>query len=365
MRYPTRLVYVVLAGLGCLALVDCDTLASGGLSGISTVACPELSAGVNDHGAIYTQRADLNGKISAFVSATKDLMTVATRAEAETAEACRRIGRDIGLTDAQMAPRDEAGGHASGACAAVSARMDAILATGLRFQAQVVPPYCTADAQGEASCSGACSGQVNPGQIVAQCEPARLSGFCQGRCEGRCDGRCMGDCQGQCMQRDAQGRCAGGCNGNCIGSCDSTCHARCSGQWQAPRCEGSVTPPSADAECNASCKAHADFTANCTPAQVSIQANQNSQAAAQLAASLQANLPMLLHAQIALGKRVIGNADTMVQVGRNLPNMVGQAGAHAMACVAAAANMSIHATASIKVSVQASANVSARAGAGG
>jgi hypothetical protein len=365
MKFATRLACVAFAGVGSLVLLDCDTLAGGAFSGLSTAACPELSAGVNDSGAIYTSRADLNVKIASFISATKDLMTVSARAEAEAAEACLRIGRDIGLTDAQMAPRDEAGGHAAGACAAVSARMDAILSTGVRFQAQVTPPYCQADAQAQANCSGSCSGQVNPGQIVAQCEPARLSGFCQGRCEGRCEGRCMGDCQGQCMQRDAQGRCAGGCNGNCIGTCDATCHTRCSGQWQAPRCEGSVTPPSADAECNASCRAHANFTASCTPAQVSVQANQNSQAALHLAGSLQANLPMLLHAQIALGKRVLADADTMVQVGGNLPNIIGQAGAHAVACVAAAANMSVHATASIKVTVQASANVSARAGAGG
>ena len=365
MRLATRFAWMTLTGCISIGVLDCDQFGGGALSGLSTVACPELAANVNASGAMYTERAELNGKIAAFVSATKDLMSVAVRAESEATEACMRIGRDIGLTDVQMAPRDEAGGHAAGACGAVAARMDAILSSGLRFQARVVPPYCQADANAYGACSGECSAQLTPAQIVAQCEPARLSGFCQGRCEGRCDGRCMGDCQGQCMQRDAQGRCVGACNGNCVGNCDSTCHARCAGQWQAPRCEGYVAPPRADAECNATCRAHADLTASCTPAQVSVQSNQNNEMAMRLAASLQANLPMLLHAELALGKRILVDADTMVQVGRNLPDIIGKAGAHAAACVAAAGNMSVHATATIKVTVQASANVSARAGAGG
>jgi hypothetical protein len=286
MRLATRFAFAALTACGSLALFDCEQLAGGGaLSGLSTAACPELSANVNAMGAMYTQRVDLNGKISAFVTSTKDLVGVASRAEAEVTEACIRIGRDIGLTDAQMQARNEAGGHASGACSAVSARMDQILAAGIQFRCQVTPPYCQANAQAYSSCSGACNGQV------------------------------------------------------------------------AAR--------NADAECDASCRSHASFTASCSPAQVSVQANQNSEMAARLAASLQANLPLLLHGQIALGKRVLADADTMVAVGGNLPRIVEQAGAHAVACVAAAGNMSVQATASIKVSVQASANVSARAGAGG
>jgi hypothetical protein len=74
---------------------------------------------------------------------------------------------------------------------------------------------------------------------------------------------------------------------------------------------------------------------------------------------------MLIHAQIALGKRVLADADTVVQVGKNMPNIVGQAGAHAVACVASAGSMSLRASASIKVSIQASASVTTRAGAGG
>jgi hypothetical protein len=83
-----------------------------------------------------------------------------------------------------------------------------------------------------------------------------------------------------------------------------------------------------------------------------------------LAATLQANLPMLLHAQLVLGQRLLGDAEVVVQVGRQMPQIVGKAGARAASCVAAAASGTVRATASIKVTVQASASVSARAGAG-
>lgn len=83
-----------------------------------------------------------------------------------------------------------------------------------------------------------------------------------------------------------------------------------------------------------------------------------------LAATLQQNLPSLLHAEFALGKRLIGSAETVVRVGAELPNIIGDAGAEAIACTAAAANASVSASARIKVSVQASASVTGRVGAG-
>lgn len=292
MKPVSRLACLAVMALGPIALVDCEALSSGVLGGVSTAACPELGVNVNAAGAVYTSRADFNAKIGAFVVATKDLMSIAAQAEAETAQACVRIGHDIGLSDQEMAPRQGEGGRASGACSAVAARMDGILSTtGLRFMVTVVPPQCQANAQAYSSCTGQCNAAA--GMSTAQ---------------------------------------GGG---------------------------------SADAECNASCKAHAEFTAYCTPAAVTVIPNQTNEMALRLANSLRANLPLLLHAQIALGKRVIADADTVVQVGKNMPGIIGKAGTHAVACVASAATMTVSASASIKVSVQASASVTARAGAGG
>jgi hypothetical protein len=126
-----------------------------------------------------------------------------------------------------------------------------------------------------------------------------------------------------------------------------------------------VQGPSADAECDASCRAHASFSASCTPAVVQVDTSANTELAMRLATTLRNNLPTLLHAQIAFGKRVLADAEVLGQVGAALPRVIGQAGAHALACVAASGQATANATFSLKVSVQASANVSGRVGVGG
>jgi hypothetical protein len=198
--------------------------------------------------------------------------------------------------------------------------------------------------------------------VVANCQPGRISGYCQGNCMGRCDGRCAGQCNGQCNARDAAGNCIGQCQGECRGRCDATCHANCQGQWQAPRCEAWARPPAADADCAGSCRAHAEANASCTQPVVQVQASQNAQAAMALAATLQANLPKLLYAQIALGQRLITEIDTVVGIAQRLPRVVGQAGAHALGCIAAATDASVSASISVKVTVQSSRSVSGRFG---
>ena len=347
------------AGLG-LVVASCD----GGLGGgLGQAACPQMRADADALSANYSADVRANAKIRAFMQAAKDIAAVSVQIESMAADACFRMGTDLGLRPDQMQPAQGPGGRAKGACDALAIAIDGIFRQGIQVRATATPPQCQMNAQAEARCQGACSAQVDPGQIVASCEPARLSGYCQGTCVGRCDGNCNGQCTGQCSQQDAQGRCVGRCEGDCQGSCDATCHARCEGQWQAPQCEGQVTPPSADAECNASCRAHANVQAQCTPAQVQVQVGQNVEMAARLAATLQANLPQLLHAQLALGQRLMGDVQVVVDVGAQLPRIVGNAGAQALACIAAASEASVQASASIRVSVQASASVSGRVGA--
>jgi hypothetical protein len=118
-----------------------------------------------------------------------------------------------------------------------------------------------------------------------------------------------------------------------------------------------------DAECNANCSAEADFQASCSPAQVYVRTNQNFQMVARLAQTLQANLPELLHAEVALGKRLVGSARVVVSVGAALPKIIGEAGAEAVACVAAASSASVKASMRIDVSIHASASVTGRVGA--
>ena len=361
MRY-TRRSFQVLLGFGSAIVIG--SCAAGGAFGPLGAACPQMTGG-DPLSARYSANARANAKVATFVAAAADLVNVSMEMERLAGQACYRIGIDLGLTDAQLRPtRNEPGAPVQAACGAARARIDEILRAGVQVSVQATPPQCQANLAAKARCDGVCNVDVDPGAIVAQCEPARLSGFCQGRCVGQCDGNCQGDCQGQCTARDASGRCVGRCQGTCNGGCDATCHARCEGQWQAPRCEGYVRPPSADAECNASCTARAELQAQCTPAQVNVQASQNTEQVARLVATLRANLPDLLRAEIALGKRIVGQARTVVSVGAELPRVIGQAGAEAVACVAAASSASVTASARIDVSIQASASVAGRVGAG-
>jgi hypothetical protein len=361
MRHTKRWVLLPLFAVAASALANCR---AGRLGGFANAACPYLGGQADLVNARISANARANAKIRTFLMAARDLNERSLEMEAAATQACRNMGRDLGLTDEQMAPRtNDPGAAAQAACGALALQIDGILRQGIQVQVRAVPPQCQANATAKAQCDGACNVEVDPGVIVAQCEPARLSGYCQGQCGGQCDGTCRGQCQGTCAARDSQGNCAGQCQGTCTGSCDATCHARCEGQWQAPRCEGYVQPPSADAECNASCTAHAEFNASCTPAQVTVQGLQNADMALRLAATLRANLPLLLHAELALGRRLTGSVRTVVEVGAQLPRVVGDAGAEGLACIAAASSASAQASMRINVSVQASASVTGRVGA--
>jgi hypothetical protein len=96
---------------------------------------------------------------------------------------------------------------------------------------------------------------------------------------------------------------------------------------------------------------------------VAVRTSQNVEMAGRLVATLQANLPALLHAEVALGRRLIGDAQVVGQVGAQLPKIVGKAGVHALACIGAAAEASASASVRINVSVRASASVTGRVGA--
>jgi hypothetical protein len=354
-----------LRATSCLSLLlGSQSCYSGGIYGPLGATCPGLSSS-NPLSYQYSANAVADGKIKTFVAASHDLISLSAQMEGEVLSACQRMAADLGVNPAEMAPSnsEKPGAAAQAACGAVGNHIDAILRQGVQVQVQVRPPQCQANLQAKATCDGACTATVDPGRIVATCEPARLSGFCSGTCHGQCDANCQGQCQGQCSGQSGNGQCMGRCLGTCNGSCDGTCHASCQGNWQAPQCQGYVQPPSADAECNASCNAQAEFQASCTPPQVQVRSGQNAELAVRLAQTLQANLPQLIHAELALGKRLVGSARVVVSVGSQLPKVVGDAGAEAMACVAAASSATVTASMRIDVSIQASASVTGRVGA--
>jgi hypothetical protein len=340
-----------------LAVASASVSACAGFGDVGGMACPELGGGALNGN--FAADAKANVTLRAFVQASSDLAKLSAKVEGEVSGACGRIGHDLGLTAAQMGKGTKA------KCDAVTAKIDEIMRGGVSIKASFTPPECQVSANAEASCSGQCSGHVDPGSIVANCEPGKLSGSCEGTCGGSCQGTCNGACSGACSAKDAQGKCIGQCQGTCSGQCQGTCHAKCSGTWKAPHCEATVKGPSADVKCQASCKAHAELTAQCTEPRVELQASANTAEMARLVATLRVNLPILVRAELAYGKRIAGQIQTLVQIGGELPGIIGQAGLHAAACVGASANAVLNAQVSLSVSVQASASVSGKAGAHG
>ena len=345
---------IVGMGLFALATVHC-----GGAG-----MCPELSSGAAS--ASFTEDAKANVTIRAFVEASGELKALADKIEGEVSTACLGIGHDLGLSDDQMKAKSGEGGKASGACEPVAAKIEAILKAGgsASLRASFTPPECHATASAEAECAGKCTVEMDPGYIAAHCSPAELSGTCEGTCSGECDGTCQGDCAGTCEAKDASGKCAGVCKGTCHGKCEATCHAKCEGTWKAPQCKATIKPPSADANCHASCKAHAEMKAECSEPKVEVVSSVHTAEMEKLVATLKVHLPVLIRAEIAYGKRLAGAIETLVKVSGELPSAVGKASLHAAACVGAAAEATVHAQASIKVSVQASASVNGKAHAG-
>lgn len=356
-----RTVTGALLGLVCslLAFPRCvPPQQGGGTYGPLGATCPALTSSGDPMHANFGAQGRAEATIRAFVAASKDLAEVSAQMESEIFTACRRIGHDIGVPDADLQGPD-----VRATCGAVAARVEAILAAGAKLEVRATPPQCRASANAKAECSGACEVEVDPGEIVAQCDPGKLSGKCEGRCVGRCDGVCRGACDGKCEAANASGQCEGRCNGKCEGECDATCHARCEGEWEAPRCEGHVRPPSARGECAASCEARAEIRAECTPANVRIEANQAAGDLAALVGSLQANLPTLIRAQFRLSQKLAASAKVLVEVSAELPKVVGKASLEAGACIAASASAVAQASVRVDVSIQASASVTGSAGA--
>lgn len=108
-------------------------------------------------------------------------------------------------------------------------------------------------------------------------------------------------------------------------------------------------------ECAVLCSAQAALYAQCTLPAVSVAASSDLEEVVKLARSLEENLPSLLYAEIALGKRLANHAQQMVVISSRLPGDLKGAGPRGMACAALAATTTGKALARLKAVVDQSA----------
>jgi hypothetical protein len=242
----------------------------------------------------------------------------------------------------------------------------------------------------EVTCSGSCEADAS---VKAECDASATvkctgtapmfdcSGECKGSCEldaaASCSGTCKGTCDGNCSAKDAMGQCTGSCDGMCTGTCEMAASASCSGKCKGEctytppkgamceagatvkceaaakgsvkcegKCDGTVEPPMASAECQASAKADASVNVECTPPSLDLAYQFDAKLSASAQADAQANFEAFL----------VGFKGSFSAIVADLAQakVVGQAGIDIGASAEGAVTDAVKAidiTASLKVSV--------------
>jgi hypothetical protein len=348
------------------AVADVGGIASAAIDDLTT-ACrgiaQDLGAGKAEQEAAEA-KAERNDKMDAWCSlAVKAIGTARTSAGGT-------------LTLDAKPPKCEASVSANANCQAkcsVEGKCDA----------RLHPPKCTGGNL-QVSCKGECKAKAGAtlhcqGTCSAGCKGActvqggiKCEGTCEGTCEGAggagtsgldANGKCTGTCKGTCSATAPGVECTGTCDGECGGSCTGSanasfqCDGDCAGEFEPLRCEGGKLEGGCevDAKCGANCSASVQAKAQCTPPSVSIafQGSVNAELTTKLAATLEANLPIVfsLEARLAAMKDLVialeGNIDAVVDIKKACIPAVIVAAAQAVAAVQAAATASASLTKSV------------------
>lgn len=402
------------------ALVQCNKMPGGGaMPGVpgGGGACPSSIDDIAK--ASWGLDAKLEGRVKAALSAGATLKDISAKLEADVTTACGTLAKDLGATDADIAPKATGPGKsAEAACDAAGKFMVALKAKAkAKVEIKAKEPRCTASMDVMADCAAHCDATVKPGSANVTCEGGKLSGACDAECKGTCtveaggscEGSCSGDCKGSCeagfsgkcdancdgkcdgkntkgkcsgtcdgkCSGGASGSCSGECKGSCSASCDvqakgkcsGSCTGECSVQMKAPKCTGEVKPPQMSAECKSNCDAKVSGQLECTPprVEVTVSGSADVESTAKLKAVLSKDLPELL--KITMGMKAgIEKAEAGVKASLEGLTAVVKGGAETALkigpCMAAAIEAQVQASASINVSVHASASASAKASGG-
>jgi len=375
-----------------------------GLFGIASLGgCSDVAAVVQGCDSDFTAEAQWGANLSIdqrakdFMRVSGSLVTLSTAMVKDVTDACVAIATAT-KADATKWETLEGSDRAKAACDQASLGMDAVFKANAMVTIGLIVEGggCQASLTATSDCYAKCdvNAMCTPAQLEAKCEPGQLAGTCTAQCSGSCTAKagatvacngtcgatCNGDCAGTCTVKDANGKCAGRCDGTCNGtcsgrcdyqagamaSCDGTCKGDCSVAFQAPHCEGKLTPPECkiDSDCEAQCRAEVEAEATCTPPTVKLEVSGG--ASVQLTALipvLETNLPRLLENLEGRGSAALDAASALETVGENLGDAITSSG-KAFVCTTLATKAAVNASVDINVSVQASASVSAKAGAG-
>ena len=352
--------------------------------------------------AQYGANLDIDYRVKSFMGASGALVTLSDAMVKDVSDACVGIATAT-KRDATKWESLERTERLKMACAEANLGMDEVFKANAMVTIGVLVEGggCNVSLDATAKCNAKCdlSAMCTPAQLEAKCEPGQLAGKCTAQCSGSCtadvgatvacnsacSATCKGTCAastgktGMCSRYDANnncdGRCDGDCNGTCSGTCeikagamaqcDGSCRGDCTVAFEAPHCEGKLTPPECmlDADCEASCRAQVQAEAVCTPPTVKIDVNGGASADfTALVGALETHLPTLIQNLGVRGQATLDAANTLVTVGQNLDDAITSSG-KAFVCTTVAATAAVNASVDVKVSVEASASVGGKAGA--
>ncbi|MDC3953740.1 hypothetical protein [Polyangium jinanense] len=364
------------AGIGCSDVAD---IAEG---------CNEFRAD-----AQWGANLDIDFRVKSFMSASGALVTLADQMIADVTVACEGIAKATKRDDSKWSSLEGAK-RLEAVCAEAQLGFDEVMKANASVElvALVEGGKCEASLDAAAECNARCDvdAKCTPAQLEAKCEPGKLAGSCTAECRGSCTADvgatvecrgscsavCNGKCNGTCSSGDANncnGRCDGTCEGTCSGSCeleanaavecDGTCRGECSVDFEAPHCEGKITPPECelDADCQASCNAEIQAEASCTPPKVTIELKGGATADLEaLVVALEEHLPKLIVTGIERGQAALDAGKVLVEVGGNLEGAITSSG-KALVCATTAAAAALDASVEVQVSVEASASIGGKA----
>ncbi|MDI1448228.1 hypothetical protein [Polyangium sp. 6x1] len=366
----------ITAGIGCSDVAD---IVDG---------CDEFRAD-----ARWGADLDIDFRVKSFMTASGSFITLADQMIADVTTACEGIATAT-KRDATKWSSMEGAKRLEAVCAEAQLGFDEVIKANAQVElvALVEGGKCEASLDAAAECNARCDvdAKCTPAQLEAKCEPGKLAGKCTAECtgactadvgatvecRGSCSAVCNGKCDGQCSSGDANncnGRCDGTCEGTCSGACeldanasvqcDGTCRGECSVDFQAPHCEGKITPPECelDADCQASCNAEIQAEASCTPPKVTIELSAGATADLEaLATALEQHLPRLIETGITRGQAALDAGKVLVEVGGNLKGALTSSG-KALVCATTAASAALNASVEVQVSVEASASIGGKA----
>jgi hypothetical protein len=372
---------LALAGVAVIPFAGCDA--------VDTLCCTDFTPGADLSTVEWGMDGEAEVTYGAFMQATADFTGTATAVVNDVASACQTIAVDLGAEPGAI-KETEPDKRASAWCAEAITQINTAKAGGtltVRYQ----PPSCTIAANVQASCEAKCSAnvmcEITPGEIIARCDPGKLSGQCEANCtgtcegsanlavncEGTCQGTCEGQCSGNCSSTTTNGECKGSCDGQCTGQCRGSCaidanamvqcNADCTGgceiEVKAPKCKAELQPPRAEcqgsAECSGSCEASASAKAECKEPSLEIEASAGLEV---LVSTLKLNLPKLVLVFKARGDLLASNASAVLETSGSIT----VDGTKAVACLIPAGAAIGQAFANIDASLKASASVSGSVG---